>query len=299
MTSAGFVVLANAAAGSVDDRSLAAAVAELAHHGPTVVRRTEGPDDVDEALGALDGRRPIVVGGDGSLHLAVNRLLALGLGDEVALGLVPLGTGNDLARGVGLPLEPVEAARLVATGEPRALAVAEVGGWDEVVVNNAHLGVGAEAAARATGLKPRLGPLAYPAGALVAGIRPEPVEVAVDVDGSRWFGGEALALVLALGPSAGGGHELAPRAEPTEDAMEVVVITPGGAAKRLGLALDVLRGRDPARRDEVERASGTRVRVAVADGEARWDVDGELVEWESEVEVAVRPAAWRLVTPSR
>ena len=47
-TPSGFVVLANGAAGSVDEESLAAAVAELAHHGPTVVRRTEGPDDLDD-----------------------------------------------------------------------------------------------------------------------------------------------------------------------------------------------------------------------------------------------------------
>ncbi|MGY6501283.1 MAG: diacylglycerol/lipid kinase family protein [Acidimicrobiales bacterium] len=293
----GFVVLANAAAGSVDERSLGAAVTELATHAPTEVRRTDGVDDVDAALAGLDGRRPVVVGGDGSLHLVVNRLLHLGLGGH-PLGLVPLGTGNDLARGVGIELDPGAAARTAATGRPTPIAVARHPDG-EAVVNNAHLGVGARAAAMAGGLKPRLGPAAYPTAALAAGVRPDPVPVVVHVDDAEVFAGDALALLVALGPSAGGGHELAPDADPTDLRLRVVVVETGPVRDRLGLAIDVLRRRDPADRDGVHEWTGRRVRVAVASTDpVEWDVDGEAREWAADVTLSIDPQRWTLVVPA-
>jgi hypothetical protein len=71
------------------------------------------------------------------------------------VGLVPLGTGNDFARGVGIPLDHIEAARLVRTGRPRPvdLIVDDSGG---VVVNAVHVGAGADAAVKARPLKRRL-----------------------------------------------------------------------------------------------------------------------------------------------
>jgi diacylglycerol kinase (ATP) len=70
------------------------------------------------------------------------------------VGLVPLGTGNDFARGVGIPLDHIEAARLVRTGRPRPvdLIVDDSGG---VVVNAVHVGAGAGAAVKARPLERR------------------------------------------------------------------------------------------------------------------------------------------------
>ncbi|MFP3907909.1 MAG: diacylglycerol/lipid kinase family protein [Acidimicrobiales bacterium] len=293
----GFVVLANGAAGSVDERSLGVAVSELAEHAPTTLRRTDSADDVDDALMTLDGRRAVVLGGDGSLHLVVNRLLALGLG-AVPIGLVPLGTGNDLARSAGLSLDPASAARTAATGTVRALAVAEHP--DEVVVNNAHLGLGAQAALKASGFKRYLGPAAYPMGALVAGVGPTPVDLTIEIDDAPVFDGTAIALLIALGPSAGGGHEIAPDTEPTDPAMAIVAVRQSTVSNRLALVADVLRRHDPSRRDGVEQWTGQHVRVRSA-GEVgiatRWDVDGEPRQWEHEVELQISEARWHLVAP--
>ena len=57
-----------------------------------------------------DGREVVVAGGDGSLHAVVAALHERGELADAAVGLIPLGTGNDFARGVGLPLDPAEAA---------------------------------------------------------------------------------------------------------------------------------------------------------------------------------------------
>src|SRR5262245_47743420 len=61
----------------------------------------------------------IVAGGDGTLNAAASALLETGL----PLGILPLGTGNDLARTLGLPLEPTLAAQVIATGAPRRIDV--------------------------------------------------------------------------------------------------------------------------------------------------------------------------------
>lgn len=294
----GFVALANGSAGSVDEASLGAAVSELATHAPTTLRRTESPDDVDDALDSLDGRRPVVIGGDGSLHLVVNRLISLDLA-HVPLGLVPLGTGNDLARGAGLSLDPVDAACTAATGVPRSIAVA-LADDGEAVVNNAHLGLGAQAALRASGLKRYLGPLAYPTGALMAGVRPDDLTVHISVDGVDVFDGPAIALIAALGPSAGGGHELAPSADPTDPHLEILAVVGGPASRRLGVAVDVVRGRDPARGDGVERWSGRQVRVRATGGDTAgsWDVDGEPRDWANDVTLTIDDTRWHLVMPA-
>jgi diacylglycerol kinase (ATP) len=292
---AGFVVLANEAAGSVQDRALGEVLSRLARVAPTAVRLTKDADDLDEALRGLDGRRPVLAGGDGSLHLAVNRLRALGLAD-VPLGLVPLGTGNDLARGMGLSLEPAEAAETAATGTPQAMPVATRAGSDEVLVNNVHAGIGDRAARFATRLKPRLGALAYPAGAVVAGVRPGTERVAVRVDGRTVHRGAALAVVVALGPSAGGGHRVAPDAEPTEPVLDVVLIEPGSVWSRLGIGAAMVAGRDPSEHPDVERWTGREVEIEHLDrSSADWDLDGECRTWPSPVHLVVEPAAWRLV----
>jgi diacylglycerol kinase family enzyme len=290
------VVLANAAAGSVDDRALGTVVRVLAEHGPTRVERTAGPDDLDRVLSALDGWRPVVAGGDGSLHTAVNRLVALGLG-ATPVGLVPLGTGNDFARGVGLSLDPARDAATAATGRPSPVAVAAHPGG-EVVVNNAHWGLGERASRVAVGLKPRLGPAAYPAAALAVGLRPERQPVVVTVGGEVVHDGPLLALLVAIGPSAGGGHRLVPDADPGEPRLDVVAVSGATTRQRLAVALDaVRRRRDPTRSDGVQRWRTDRVVVRPGGGTHRWDVDGEHRHWPAPVELAVVPAAWRVVVP--
>jgi diacylglycerol kinase family enzyme len=293
--SEGFVVLANQAAGSVQERSLGDAVRELAQHGPTELHMTSGADDLDRELRDLGNRRPVVVGGDGSLHLAVNRMRVLGLSD-VPVGLVPLGTGNDLARGLRLSLDPAEAARVVATGRAQPLPVATHDGSAEVVVNNVHTGLGERAARLGTGLKPRLGALAYPAGALLAGARPDVATVEVRVDGRSVHQGPALAVVVALGPSAGGGHEVAPGADPTEPQLDVVLVAASSLRARLSVGAAIMAGRDPAERPGVHRWSGRRIEILHGGAVTPpWDLDGEIRRWSSPVGLTVEPAAWWLV----
>jgi YegS/Rv2252/BmrU family lipid kinase len=290
------LVVTNEAAGGTDDAPVEAALDVLRR--ATDVRREvcAEPGDLDRLLDGLGDRMLVVVGGDGSVHTAVATLHARGeLAPDRPLGLVPLGTGNDLARTLGIPLGPVDAARALVASRPRQLdlVVDDAGG---VVVNAVHLGVGAEAAEKASALKDRLGKAAYAVGSVAAGAAATGWHLQVVVDGSAVaVDGEALMVAVANGRTIGGGAELAPGAEPDDGLLDVVVATSTGPLARLGFAV-ALREGEHLERDDVLVVQGREVTVSGdpfpvnADGE----LDGPITSrtW------TVRPGAWAMVVPS-
>jgi diacylglycerol kinase (ATP) len=118
---------------------------------------------VDELLGRPEGLdRLIVGGGDGTLGTVAARLA----GREVALGVIPLGTANDFARTLGIPLDPRGAASVAAGAHVRAVDMARAN--QAYFLNVASIGMSVALTDRlSSDLKRRLGTLAY----LVAGAR--------------------------------------------------------------------------------------------------------------------------------
>jgi diacylglycerol kinase family enzyme len=236
----------------------------------------------------------VAAGGDGSVHAVVERLAALDLLATVEVGLVPLGTGNDLARGVGVPLDPAGAADLIASGRaarPIDLLVDDAGG---VVVNAVHAGLGAEAAERASGMKDSLGPLAYPLGALIAGVRESGWDLEVVVDGRTVHRGPTLMVGVGNGSSIGGGTGLFPGAVVDDGLADVVVVTAVGGAARVAFG-GALRSGEHLERDDVLSARGRE--VVVRGDPVRHNADGELTGALAERRYRLEPGAWRLVRP--
>jgi diacylglycerol kinase family enzyme len=290
-----YLVIANSKAGDANRRALDAAVGVLAAAGPTEVRHPGDLDGLGASLAELGDRVAVVAGGDGSLHLVVNRLRQLGRLDRVAVGWLPFGTGNDFATAAGIPLDPVAAARTVTTARPHRFDLLEDGSGT-VVVNAVHVGLGAEAAAAAAGRKPRLGRLAYPAGALAAGVREEGWALRVSVDGAPCGSDGPLLMVgVANGPSIGGGTLLCPPARADDGRLDVVVVAATGPAARLGFAR-ALRAGTHLDRGDVRHLQGTSVHIS---GEAvRDDADGELGAELTARSYRVIPGAWSLLCPS-
>jgi hypothetical protein len=107
------LLLTNVQAGSADDEKLDAAVAVLRASATVELYVSSGPDEIDDMLDRLGHRRLVVAGGDGSLHGVVAALSRRNELKQTVLGLIPIGTGNDFARAVGIPLDPEAAARAV------------------------------------------------------------------------------------------------------------------------------------------------------------------------------------------
>ena len=114
-----FLVITNASAGSADDRAVQAVLDVLRGGGADVAGETlEGADGMGALLQRHPERTPVAAGGDGTLHLLVAALHQRGMLPDPVVGCVRLGTGNDFARTLRIPLEPAEAARVLCTGGP-------------------------------------------------------------------------------------------------------------------------------------------------------------------------------------
>lgn len=266
-----------------------------------VVRRTREPTDLDDAIADLDGRGLVVCGGDGSIHVAANRLATRDRLD-VTVALFPAGTGNDLAHTLGLPTDVDGMADVLAAGTVRSLDLLELGedAGHGVAVNAVHAGIGVDAAERSQELPDRLGALAYPLGALLAGFRAEGFTGEVRVDGEVLqpaVRDETLMVLVLNGRTIGGGHVFAPEADPGDGLLDVLVCHATGVAARAAFGVAVTRGTH-LDRDDVARARGQQVEITGPD--LTYNVDGEL--WVDHpidrLTIRVRSAALHLVVPS-
>lgn len=300
------LLIINDAAGSTDEVAVTAATDVLRAVGDVTLVATGTVDELDAALAdprvVAGERRAVICGGDGSVHLAVSRLDALGRLD-VPLGLIPLGTGNDLARGLGLPFDDAAAAAArLRDGRPQPVDLLRSDDG-QVCVNAVHAGVGADAAARSEALKDTLAAVAYPVGAVLAGIAATGTRAEVVVDGDVLVDDQVLMVAVCNGTCFGGGACMAPGASPDDGRLDVVVSTAVGPLARAAFALAFARG-EHLERDDVVAATGREVTIRVhradddpgdAPSSLRDDVDGEVGDPFVTRTWTVDPAAWHLV----
>jgi diacylglycerol kinase family enzyme len=291
-------VICNGAAGSCSDDAVQQAAAVLREHADVRVASTGSAEELVALLADKPAdERIVVAGGDGSLHAIATALHRAGRLDPAEpVGVLPLGTGNDLARCLGIPLDPAAAAEVVRTGAPRRLDVLTCGDGNGLVVNAAHAGIGAEAAREAGNWKERMGAAGYAVGSALAGIKGGGWRLRVEVDGRVLADGSEPVLMVGVGvgTTIGGGAPLTPDAVPDDGLADVVVSASTGAMARLGYALD-LRDGDHVERDDVVTARGRQVRVS---GEPfRTNTDGEVGGPYEERTWTVLPGAWSLLAP--
>lgn len=292
------VAVASSSVARTRARQLEAALGAMRRHTDVELVTTESPSEVERVVSLHAGDRLVVMGGDGALHAVAQALHDLGrLGEVQPVGIVPLGTGNDLARSLGIPLDPDAAGRVAVTGSVRRAAVL----LDEdgrVVVNAVHAGAGAEAMVQARA-KSLLGRYAYHLTAAVAGLRARGWHLRVVVDGRTVHDGRRPVLMVAvgLGRTVGGGAPVAPGADPTEGRAEVVVSLATGWPARFAYAVALRLGRHHEREDVV-RTHGREVTVEVVRGAAfRTGSDGELAGPFTSRRWRLVPEAWPLVGP--
>jgi YegS/Rv2252/BmrU family lipid kinase len=276
--------------GSAAWQDLPAALAAVrGRFGRVPVYPAAAPGEAEALAAELAGEVDVllVFGGDGTVHEVANGLPLPAGADGPLVALLPAGTGNDLARALGLPPDPVAAARALAGGRPRPVDMLDCG------PRRAANGVNAGFAAAATDVLSRrvkraLGPAAYVAGGLRAGLRPPTWPARVEVDG-RVVDGEALAVVVGNGGSFGGGRWLLPDADVGDGLLDVLVVPAAASRAKLARALAMDR-RLP---DDLPRLRGPAATVATG---MPCRLDGEPAPTPGSV--AVIPAAWRLLAPA-
>jgi YegS/Rv2252/BmrU family lipid kinase len=165
---------------------------------------------------AVDGRDCVVLGGgDGTLNAAAAAIRETGL----PLGILPMGTANDLARTLDIPPDPLAAARIIAEGHAKSIDLGEVNG--HLYFNVASLGFSADLA-RDLGAeaKKKWGKLGYAIAAFRLLSKAKPFSVWLDHDGTvEHF--KTLQVSVGNGRFYGGGMTVAASAQPDDGALDV------------------------------------------------------------------------------
>jgi diacylglycerol kinase (ATP) len=184
---------------------------------------TERPGQAEELArqAALAGCSPIVVaGGDGTVGEVVNGLArAAGDGPLGPLGILPVGTANDIADTVGIPRDLGAAARRIAAGHARAMDLGEVNG--RLFANNSAIGLEPYVGLIQRRFKRIQGPPRYMLAAL-RGILDRPRwAMRLEWDGGRYDGPISL-VAIGNGPRSGGIFYMAPHADMFDGKLALV-----------------------------------------------------------------------------
>jgi diacylglycerol kinase family enzyme len=242
---------------------------------------------------ALDAGADLVLvcGGDGTVAACAGALA----GTDVGLALVPVGTGNLLARNLDLPLE-IEPALDVAFGPGRRqLDVLEAGGRRFVVM----AGLGFDAALiRDTDdhAKAKAGWLAYLSGAARALRRTPHVWFTISVDGAAAVRWRALGVLVGNVGQVQGGLRLLPDAQPDDGIIDVGVLMPRTWRDWPVLLMRILRGRPEAGR-QAEMLRGRQVEIT-AELSVPTQYDGEYAGEATRMTVRTLPLAITVCVPA-
>jgi diacylglycerol kinase (ATP) len=258
----GTVIVVNPAAGGGRAartwERLAGAAAALAEHR---VVSPDGPQATREAVAAAVAGgcdRVVCVGGDGTVHLVAGVLLAAGAGERVTIGVVPVGTGSDLARTLAVVREPRAALERALLGPPVAMDAARCTGeaGDFTFVNTAAAGI-AGLVDELVNAQPQRGSTVFLRATLAALRRYRCVPVRLRADGEEWVEGPALLVAVANGTTFGKGMRIAPGARLDDGLLDVVFVgevRPAELPMRLTqLYLGKHMGAEPVRHRRVRR----------------------------------------------
>ncbi|MGE5636705.1 MAG: diacylglycerol/lipid kinase family protein [Nocardioidaceae bacterium] len=216
-----FAVLVNPS--SAGGRALAAlpsVTAELERLGApwrSVETRSLEHAAAEASAAAAAGETVAALGGDGLVRPIAGALR----GGQAALAVLPGGRGNDFARVLGIPSDPVAAARVAVEGRERLLDVADCDGVPYLGI--ASLGLDSDAARLANEARLIRGRLVYLYAALRALAAWRPATFRLEVDGERHTVSGYSAAVANTG-AYGGGMLLLPHAEPDDGKLDVLAI---------------------------------------------------------------------------
>ena len=291
------LVIVNPASGGGRALRAEADVASLlgAHGCHAKFVHSKSSEDIREraARAAAEGFRNVVaLGGDGAFHHLVEGIR----GTDVVAGFFPAGNGNDIARSLGIPCDPVAAADAFLRGQPRAVDLVQVRFGDGSVahyIGAGGMGLDAEAAHLAnTRFRAWPGVTRYLAGAFTIFFREPLLNVTAEMDGASWSG-RALFVAVANATSYGSGVRIAPQAEMDDGLLDVVVVGEVGLMRLLEAIPIVLTSGDLRGFPEVRRYRCRRVSLR-AERAARVHGDGEALG-EAPAEFEILPGAIRIM----
>jgi diacylglycerol kinase family enzyme len=182
---------------------------------------TTDEQELAAAVRDADGRRLVLVGGDGTVHALAN----VDEAGSVAAALLPAGRANNIARALGIPLDWSAAAELAVRGRPVAIDALQVITPERTLFAVEGVSAGFHAAARHRYTGENSADLAAGVRALVAQLAAfRPYEVSLRTDGAPAFANSAAQVFLSNLPLFGFGFHVDPMADPADGRLETIVL---------------------------------------------------------------------------
>jgi diacylglycerol kinase (ATP) len=270
------------------------------------VVQTEGPGHAAELArsAAHAGCRTIVAaGGDGTIHEVANGILAAAASPEPALGLIPIGTGNDFVKMIPGTHTREHAVATLARGTTTKYDVgrAQWNGRTEYFMNAMGTGIDVEVVRRMRRVRYVPGGLLYVAALLHALVRYRPAPIRIEIDGEV-IEQRIMLLAVANGSCIGGTFRICPGARADDGLLDVCLVDDLPILRNARLISRVIRGTHHGFRGVTSRR-GRAVRLSArAAGPLRFQLDGELRETpdaEGGVAVDLLPARLNVIHNGR
>jgi len=228
--------------------------------------------------GLEDGFDTIVaVGGDGTINEVAMGIIQKGHG---ALGIIPGGTGNDLARSLNIPLDPEDALYTLLSGEKKHIDYGRING--RFFLNVASMGLDADIVKRTEDVKKVVkGKIAYTIGLLITLVVYKPQKLIVELD-NEVLEIDAMLTAVANGKYYGGGMKICPMAVLDDGSFHVVVVKKLSKLKLLRFFPLVFKGTHVKLTDLVQVYSSKRVKLRF-DKELLLNIDGDVIPVNDEV----------------
>ncbi len=259
-------------------------------------------DDVDDIVAAINQQRPsgqrcriLAAGGDGTIHAVAQHQIQADATCEYAV--IPVGSGNDLARSLAMPLNPVAAWAVATLGPVHWIDVIECT-WDDghcLATNMVTIGnTGAFLRDLTPEVKQRWGPFCYLRGVVDVAVNLQTFHADIALDGGKPEHREFLNCFIANGRTSGGGLTVAPGAKLDDGLAEVVLIRDGESPEIAGLVGQYAVG-DFLAHHLVESRQAREIRIESAE-ELPCTVDGEVFTTRT-LQLKVRPRSFAMVAP--
>ena len=238
----------------------------------------------------------VAVGGDGTWSGVASGILDSGAADRVRLGLVPGGTGCDLAKSLGIPARDIPGcARIVRGGATQTIDVGRI--EDRYFVNVAGFGFDIAVIEDSRDVRWLGGDLLYLYCAVRQLYRFPGFPVALAADGGAARRRHLMMLVFANARVFGGGFQIAPEADLSDGRLDAVVFTDMPLRRRFPIMVKLLRGTH-AGDANVETVRGRSFRLQF-DAPPAYETDGE---WHrartADLVVDTLPGALRVLVPA-
>jgi len=267
--------------------------------GEILIAVTHRPQEVAGHLDAAvkaDVSRLITIGGDGTNHVVLNAL-AERSDLKVAFGSIPLGTGHDWSRSLGVPEDPHEAVDWLARARPVPCDLGKVEYLDmqtggkpsqRIFLNIASAGVSGEVDHRVNRAR-RRSSLTFLRATIATLMKYRPQRVSVLCDGKEFYSGSCYLVAVANGQYFGRGMWIAPNAL-INDGMFDVIVVEGMSRLRILLAFKSVYSGTHLEREDVKHTRAASVLVCSEGGPLKLDFDGEEALGQ-ELRFAVMPGA--------